>query len=227
MRRVLVWLWNRGIVSTFLTGFFVVLPIAITLGIMGWVGALLVDWLGPQSYVGQAFSAVGLQYFANEYLVTAVGWAIVLAAIWLLGLLVKTSGKSQLDRAFHAAVERIPVMNIFYRPVVQLVDMFKKEGREDMQGMGVVFCRFGAEHGAGILGLLASRDVYRFNGQDCHIVYVPTSPIPMSGGIVFVPTGSVQKVDMAVDDLMQIYFSIGVMAPKAVPQRYVASVAAD
>ena len=64
-------------------------------------------------------------------------------------------------------------------------------------------------------------------GQACRIVYVPTSPVPMSGGILFVPKDSMQRIDMKVDDLMQIYFSIGVMSDKVIPKRYVAPAAAE
>ena len=59
-------------------------------------------------------------------------------------------------------------------------------------------------------------------GRKYQVVYLPTSPVPMSGGIIFAPVESVHKVDMKVDDLMQIYFSIGVMSPKVIPQKYVA-----
>ena len=80
---------------------------------------------------------------------------------------------------------------------------------------------FEGEAGAGFLGLLASDQVYRFNGQACQIVYVPTSPLPMSGLVVFAAADSVQKVDMQVDDLMKICFSIGVMSSKVIPDQYV------
>jgi len=82
-------------------------------------------------------------------------------------------------------------------------------------------CAFGGEAGAGFLGLLASDQVYRFNGQACQIVYVPTSPLPMSGLVVFAADDSVRQVDMQVDDLMKICFSIGVMSSKVIPDQYV------
>ena len=87
--------------------------------------------------------------------------------------------------------------------------------------MNVVYCAFGGEAGAGFLGLLTSDQVYRFNGQACQIVYVPTSPLPMSGLVVFAAADSVQHVDMKVDDLMKICFSIGVMSSKVIPNQYV------
>jgi len=226
MIRPLAWLWKTGIVSTFLAGFFVVLPIAITFALMGWAGNVLADWVGPGAKLGEALRAVGLRFVANETVAWVIGWAIVLAAIWALGVLVKSMSRHKLDEAFRAAVERIPVFNILYKPVAQVVGMLKRDGG-DMKGMNVVYCAFGAEGGAGILGLLASDRVYCFNGRQYQIVYVPTSPVPMSGGILFVPAKSVHKVDMRVDDLMQIYFSIGVMSSKVIPERYVATAQPD
>jgi len=46
MRQAFTWLWKTGIVSTFLAGLFVVLPIAITIGLMSWVGSTLAGWFG-------------------------------------------------------------------------------------------------------------------------------------------------------------------------------------
>ena len=84
----------------------------------------------------------------------------------------------------------------------------------------VVYCEFGLQHGGGFLALLSSDKVYKFGGHDCYIVYIPTSPIPMSGGIVFVPLAGVQKVEMEVEHLMQIYLSLGVMSEAVVPDKY-------
>jgi uncharacterized membrane protein len=38
--------------------------------------------------------------------------------------------------------------------------------------------------------------------------------------VVFASADSVQQVDMQVDDLMKICFSIGVMSPKVIPDQY-------
>ena len=125
--------------------------------------------------------------------------------------------------AFHATVERIPLVNVLYRPVAQVVEMLQRDPTDKMQGMKVVYCAFGREGAAGFLGLLVSDRMYRFNGQACQIVYVPTSPVPMSGGVVFAAADSVHQVDMQVDDLMKIYFSIGVMSSKVIPDQYMVS----
>ena len=66
MRQSFMWFWKKGILSTFLAGLFALLPIVITLGIMAWAGGLLKEWLGPESFVGQALSRLGLRFVTNR-----------------------------------------------------------------------------------------------------------------------------------------------------------------
>jgi uncharacterized membrane protein len=221
MRRALTWIWKTGILSTFLAGLFALLPIVITAGIMAWAGGLLKEWLGPESFVGEALFQLGLRFVTNPTVASVLGWVAVLLAVWLLGALLKSVGKKRLETTFHAAMERIPLVNVLYGPVAQVVDMLQRDPADKLQGMNVVYCAFGREGGAGFLALLASDQVYRFNGQACQIVYVPTSPLPMSGLVLFAAADSIQRVDMQVDDLMKICFSIGVMSSKVIPDQYV------
>jgi uncharacterized membrane protein len=222
MSRAITWVWRRGVVSTFLAGLFFVLPILITLAIMGWAGGLLAEWLGPNSAVGHAFTAVGLKLdlVDNATIATVIGWALVLVAIWAIGVAVKTTAKHRAENLMTTVMERVPILKSIYGPVAQVVGMMKGSDESQMKSMSVVYCGFGAEHGGGFLALLAGPEIYRFTEQECHLVYIPTSPVPMSGGIVFVPKDQIQEVDMDLDQLMQIYFSLGVMATKTVPQQY-------
>ena len=111
--------------------------------------------------------------------------------------------------------------DVLYRPIAQVVEMLQRDPANKLQGMNVVYCSFGHEGGAGILGLLVSDHVYRFHGQACQLVYVPTSPLPMSGAVVFAAADSIHHVDMQVDDLLKICLSIGVMSSKVIPDQYV------
>jgi uncharacterized membrane protein len=46
---------------------------------------------------------------------------------------------------------------------------------------------------------------------------MPAAPIPMSGGLVFVPVEMVQKVDMSAEQLMRLYLSMGILSPQVIP----------
>jgi len=220
MKRAVLWIWDRGLVSTFLAGFFVVLPIALTLSIMNWVAGKFQQALGPGSFPGNLLRSIGLQFVTNDIMASLVGWIAALAGIWLLGLLVKTTTRYRFEEWFDGLLKRIPLVKSIYGPISQVVSMFQKRGQSDVSGMPVVYCTFGAHQGGGFLALLPSKDVFRFGDEDCNVIYIPTSPVPMSGCITFVPATAVRRVDMEVEELMQIYFSLGVMASSVVPSKY-------
>jgi uncharacterized membrane protein len=226
MRQAFNWVW-QNVVSVFLAGLFIVLPIIITIAIMAWVGGILKGWLGPGSPLGKGLGRVGAHFVTDPTVASVLGWVVALAVIWALGVLVISLGRNEVEKRFHAAVERIPILNILYKPVVQVVDMLKGGGQDEMKGMHVVYCAFGGEGGAGFLGLLVSDNVYHFGDRDYQIIYIPTSPVPMSGGIIFAPASAVRKVQMRVDDLMQIYFSIGVMSSQIIPEKYIVPARAE
>lgn len=223
MRRAAAWLWNYGVVSNFMTGFFVLLPIIITLAIMGWLGTKLVELLGPDSYIGRTLELGGRQFVSSDWgaaVTHLVGWGIALGGIWALGLFVKTVAKQRLEEGFNSLLIRIPIVRVIYKPVAQVVGLIKGDANQEVRAMKVIYCTFGAAHGAGFLALLTGRQQFDFAGRACYAVYLPTSPVPMSGGIIFVPISEVHDVKMTVDELMQIYFSLGVLAPTVVPAAY-------
>ncbi|MFT5326328.1 MAG: putative membrane protein [Planctomycetaceae bacterium] len=221
MKRLVLWIIDRGVVQTFLTGLFSLLPLVLTLALMSWAGKWLTDHIGPDSVAGQTLRGIGLKFVANEAFATIAGWTIVFVVIWSVGLLIRATARFRLQQAFDSVMNHIPIVRRFYGPLTQVVDLFKKNDQDEMQNMSVVFCTFGDQQGGGFLALRASSKLFHFRDRDCFIVYIPTSPVPMSGGIVFVPTDGVQEVEMEFDELMQIYLSLGVVAGSVVPEKYV------
>jgi uncharacterized membrane protein len=101
-------------------------------------------------------------------------------------------------------------------------------GNKEVEGMSVVMCRFGRADGATMLGLLTSPTVYNLDEGPSHLVYLPTSPLPMSGGLAFVRTDSVSPVpDLDADGLMRIYFSLGALTRQVMPARFIAAPKAE
>ena len=220
MKSIVTWLWERGVVSTFLAGLFALLPVVVTAAVAVWLARNVYELLGPQTAIGSALREVGLRVVTHEAAAVVIGWAVVLLAIWLVGLMARTRARRAADAVVGFVMNRIPFVRVVYRTANQAIGMMNREDRGNLEGMSVVFCDFGGRHGVGFLALLASPEVFRFGDRDCRVVYIPTSPLPMSGGILFAPVESVQKVNMSVDQLMQIYFSLGVLTPQAVPGAY-------
>jgi uncharacterized membrane protein len=213
--------WN-GLVATFLSGLFAILPLVITVAIISWVAEKVYGLIEPGTKIGDGLRSVGMwfQFVTNETAATVVGCLFVVIGIWAFGLLVKTKAKATFENVMNAIVNRIPFVKGVYGTAQQVIGMLDKSDEDEFSSMSAVFCDFGENQGAGFLALLASNQMFRFNGRNYRVVYIPTSPLPMSGGIIFVPVESVKRVEMSPDQLMQIYLSLGVLSPQVVPQPY-------
>jgi len=218
MKRVVQWAWNRGILSTFLTGLFAILPLVITMAILFWVASYIHALLNPEGIIGAPLRSIGLQFVHDEVTAWVIGLVVVLVGIWLLGLLMKSVARQRIEKWSNGVVNRIPVVKTIYSTVAQIVGMLNKQDQTDVSSMSVVFCSFGDAHGAGFLGLLASPNVYCYDGVEYHLLYLPTAPIPMYGGLILVPTERVTKIDMSVDQLLRVYLSMGILSSHLMPK---------
>lgn len=220
MQRLWNALWRQGIVGTFLSGLFAVLPLVLTVAIIAWVARQLEAWLGPTSDFGKVLRRIGLTFVADESTAQITGFAMVVVGIWVIGWLVKARARHRFDEMVNHLVDRIPLVKPIYRTMSQLVGIFNKDVDSELKGLAVVFISFGDSGGCGFLALLASPERYRFGQRDYHLVYLPTAPVPMSGGVMCVPVEQVTKVAMSVDALMQLYLSMGMLGTQAVPEEY-------
>ncbi|MNR45544.1 hypothetical protein D3C85_1644010 [compost metagenome] len=78
--------------------------------------------------------------------------------------------------------------------------------------MSPVWCFFGGD-GAAVLALRPSPESFELEGRQYCAVLVPSAPIPVGGGLIYVPVEWVRPADMGVDGLTGIYLSMGLSPP--------------
>jgi uncharacterized membrane protein len=209
-----VWQLVRFPLQTFLAGLFTVLPLVVTIAIVIWVGGFLDDYFGPNTWLGHLLSSVGLRVVANDTTAYLLGWIIVLAGIFGIGLLVEFGAQRLLRDRVDALFSRMPLLGGVYGTVRQLVAMVDKRGKTDLKGMQVVYCKFGGEGGALLLALMPTPELFRIGGTDYHAVLIPTAPVPVGGALIFVPAPSIVPSNLNMDAFMSLYVSMGVTGPQ-------------
>ena len=222
MRRLLQRLWQAGIIGNFLTGLFFILPVALTVAIIGWLIGKLESLLGPDTWFGDLLSIGGSAIIGPHHSTIAFWLGLLLAfgGIWVIGFVVRSRLRVQLEGLLSGLLKKVPIVRTIYGPVSQVVDLLRNDKSDTVKRMTVVMCHFGREHGASVLGLLTSPTVYRLETGPSHLIYLPTSPLPMSGGLTFVPVDAVSPVpELDVDGLMRIYFSLGALSQQVLPER--------
>lgn len=214
--------WRTSVIGSFLAGLLFLLPIILTIFIVAYFINFVRGAIGPGTILGDLLTQGGTAILGpdQDRLAFWIGIGLALFGIWLLGLIVKTQAKSILQHYLDRLFARVPFVRSIYSPVSRVVRLVtdKGNGQGDLSSMTVVSCRFGGQNGVDVLSLLASKQVYTIAGERRRLVYLPTAPIPMSGGLVLVPEHTITPVpDMKVDDLLKVYVSLGALAPEAMP----------
>jgi uncharacterized membrane protein len=205
-------------IRTFIAGLFAVLPIILTAAVIAWVGSLVDRFVGPESGIGRLLTSIGLRVVETRILAYLVGVILVLCAIYFLGLFVEAGLQSR----FHAFVDnslgRIPLVGNVYALAHRFVGMLdRKEQKTDLKTMSPVWCFFGGVDSTAVLALMPTPEPVLLEGRRCHIVLVPTAPIPFGGALFFVPVEWVRPASVGVEGLTSIYVSMGVSAPQYFP----------
>ncbi|MFM7460240.1 MAG: DUF502 domain-containing protein [Burkholderiales bacterium] len=200
---------RQQIVNTFVTGMLAALPIVATVLIVIWAVRFLYAYLGPGSWFGDLMQVFGFG-MASEWVAYLIGLAVVVAAIFFLGLLVRFGLAKFVANLLTSIVQRIPVVRNIYDVVKSLVDLFAQRDQEKLNSMSPVWLHFGGGDGVAVLGLLSTREPVLVAGKPYYAVIVPTAPVPVGGGLIYVPQDWVTPADVGVDGLTSIYVSMGV-----------------
>lgn len=202
----------RHALRIFFTGLLAALPLAATVLIFVWGARVLYAWLGPGSFVGGMLIALGLGGTGSEVVGYLLGLGIVVLTIFALGLLVQTRLRGGLARAFNRVMQRIPLVRNVYDLIRKFVDLVAQRDASGARSMSPVWLRFGGPGGAMVLGLLSSPEPVMVGGQTYLAVLVPTAPLPVGGGLIFVPADWVTPAELGMEALTSIYVSMGVTA---------------
>ena len=198
----------RQLTRTFVTGLLAALPLFVTAAVFIWLGRLLYAWLGPSSLVGKVFVSLGIGLSGSVMLGYALGAFIIVLGVFALGLLVEAELQRGLARLVNAVVRRIPLVRNVYDLIRRFVDMLSQGEEEGLKTMSPVWCRFG--DGVKVLALLSAPEPVEIDGQRYLAVLVPTAPVPVGGGLLYVREDWVTPADVGMDGLTSIYVSMGV-----------------
>jgi len=213
---------RRHLLRTFVTGALTLLPLVSTLVLLGWVMSILAQFIGPGSWLGGVLGRLGLRLTDSETLAYLLGLALVAAFVYLLGLLVQAQLERRLRAALEGLIARIPVVGTIYELLRRMVEVMSKRDEAGVRAMAPVWCYFGGvkpEGGALVLGLLSSPEPVVIGGIAYVAVIVPTAPVPVGGGLLYLPVDWVKPAEMGMEGLTSLYVSMGVTTPEVLGRK--------
>ena len=212
---------SSHLLRTFVTGALAALPLAATVLVFWWAVSLLWRWLGPGSAMGSVLGGIGLGVTGSELVGYLIGLGIVALAILLLGVLIERAIGRSMALLVDRLLRRIPLVRTVWDLAQRMVGLLQQNPAGGAEGgarsLTPVWCHFGGPGGASVLALLSSSEPVDVAGRACLAVLVPTAPVPIGGGLLFVPQEWVSPADVGAEALTSIYVSMGVTAAQHLP----------
>ena len=183
----------------FVTGLVVTLPLAGTYfvlrallkGLEGVLGELLRERFGAHYYPG-------------------LGIAVLVVGIFLVGLLTTNVLGHWVVSRYEIILQRLPLVRSIYSAIKSVVHTISLQGKQNFRG--VVLVEFPRRESYLLAFVVAETkgEIARRSSEKLLNLFVPTSPNPTSGFLVFVPESDVTYLDISVEEAMKTIMSGGI-----------------
>ena len=207
----------RRIGRVFFAGLLAALPLMLTVFVTVWLLTLLNQYLGPSSAFGRFLSSLGFGVETSETVPYLIGLAIIVGAIYALGLPVHSRLGAWVAVLFDSLIRRVPLVSNVYDMSSRFVSIVDTKNGDSLKSMSPAWCFFGGKPGAAVLALLPSKTPVKLGGEDYLAVLVPSAPVPFGGALVYVPAAWIEPAEGGIDELMSVYVSMGITAPGSGP----------
>jgi uncharacterized membrane protein len=201
----------------FLAGLLAALPLLLTIFVTTWLLSLIIQYLGPSSAFGGFLGSLGLGSGASELVSYLIGLALIVGAIFALGLLVHFRLGAWMTEVVDGLIRRVPLVSKVYDMASRLVSIVDTNKGDSLKSMSPAWCYFGGKPGAAVLALLPSKTPISLGGQDYIGVLIPSAPVPFGGALIYVPAAWIEPAEGGIDELMSVYVSMGINPPGGKP----------
>ncbi|MFN4153382.1 MAG: DUF502 domain-containing protein [Paracoccaceae bacterium] len=208
-----------GLRSSFLTGLVVVLPIGLTIYLIWTVVGWIDGWILPLIPGPWKPEVLVQQWFGPEATIPVRGVGVVVFLVFTI--LVGWIGKGFFGRKLlvwaEGLVDRMPIVRSIYNGLKQIAETVFSQNEASFERACMV--QYPKEHiwAIGFVSTRAKGEVQvKLNKEgymDVISVFLPTTPNPTSGFLLYVPEKDVVFLDMKVEDAAKLIISAGLVYP--------------
>lgn len=194
----------------FLTGLIIVGPVGITLYALWWFINLVDAWVKP--WVPQI-------YLPETYLpftVPGVGLIFSITVLIVVGALTANLLGRTIVSYGELMVDGMPVVRGVYRALKQIFETVLSQSNNSFQNVGLVEYPRKGLYAIVFISTTTEGEIDDkvFKGKEVLSVFLPTTPNPTSGYLLFVPKEDVVILDMSVEEGAKLVISAGLVVPE-------------
>ena len=206
---------NRSYLSRvrnyFLTGIIVTAPIAITFAVAMWV----INWIDskvvpliPSSYNPQEI----LQQYTGFH-IPGIGLLVVFIGLTLIGFLAAGLLGRFVVRVGENLLNRMPIIRSVYGALKQIFETVLRSSSGSFREVALIEYPRRGIWAIGFITTKTTGEVRSEIKEEVVNVFLPTTPNPTSGFLLFVPRKDLIILDMGVEEAIKMIVSAGIVTP--------------
>ncbi len=218
MRKTIFARWR----ASFFTGLVIVLPGVITLAVVKWLFGTVSSFtdtllfflkfcLDPKVVYENGQSGPMFWYWS------VVALLVGIALVSLIGGMTRYYIGKRLIEWADSLMLRVPVLNKIYGTIKQVDEAFTSGKKSSFKTVVLVEYPREGVYSVGFITSEQADEVEQKTGKKCVCVFIPTTPIPTGGFMIFIPEEKVTKLDLSVADGLKYIISIGALTSDAPP----------
>lgn len=188
--------------TRFVAGLLVVVPLILTFVLL----RSLVE------FIDGLFRPVIIRFLGHAYDIPLVGIFITLTIIIVVGIISANVFGNRLVKFWERQLLKIPVINIIYGPLKQLMQTLSVPQNKSFKS--VVLVEY-PRKGIYALGFLVNETLLPGQSGTTKLlsVFIPSSPTPISGFVVLFPETDIEYLDMTIEEGIKFFVSGSIISP--------------
>lgn len=203
--------FKQDLKNDLIAGLLVIIPLATTI----WLIITIANWVIRflTRFPKQLNPFTGLPPLLGDAMNLAVGLAVPLLSILLIGLMARNiAGRWLLDLG-ERILQSIPLAGSFYKTIQQLLQTLFQDSKTRFRRVILVeYPRRGLWAVAFVTGSVATQGLGGVPTQMLN-VFIPTTPNPTSGWYAVVPDTDVVNLSISIEEAFKVLLSGGIVGP--------------
>ncbi|MBN1541367.1 DUF502 domain-containing protein [candidate division KSB1 bacterium] len=200
----------------FVAGLLVVIPLALTAYVV-WQLFVILDGLLSELVSQAIYRGLGVE--PSGHSIPGIGLLALLLTIVLIGMVARNFIGNKAIRLGGMLLNRIPVIRHIYGTFQQISQAFLSDHSEVFKRAALIEYPRKGIYSIGFITQDTKGVVQQKVDKDLVSVFLPTTPNPTSGYLLFVPKAEVILLNITVEEALKLVISGGAIVPMPLPPK--------
>jgi len=199
----------------FITGLLVVTPGVLTVFLIWWLFNLI------DGILGGFLNFILVDLFGLEQMIEPIrglGFVAILLLIFFTGMFARNYFGKKFIRLGEWILKSIPIVNKIYNTFKQISNVFISEKREVFKKAVLVEYPRKGVYSIGFVTRSAGGEVKEKLQDETVGIFIPSTPNPTTGYLLFVPKNEIIDLEMSIEDTFKLVISGGAILPETMTE---------